>query len=76
MKPFFADEPTISLDKTTGDAIVGLLKEINRTGITVVMVTHETEYRRLADQVIEMEDERSSPRAETDLMQRTTVSVQ
>jgi ABC-type lipoprotein export system ATPase subunit len=55
-KVVFADEPTGSLDKATGDGVVELLKRINRTGITVVMVTHEQDYAQAADQVITLED--------------------
>jgi ABC-type lipoprotein export system ATPase subunit len=54
----FADEPTGSLDKATGDGVVDLLRNINRIGITVVMVTHEQEYAKGADQVITLEDGR------------------
>jgi ABC-type lipoprotein export system ATPase subunit len=57
-KVLFADEPTGSLDKATGDGVVELLRRINRTGITVVMVTHEQEYARTADQVVALEDGR------------------
>jgi len=54
----FADEPTGSLDKKTGDAVMALLKELNAEGITMVMVSHQAEYAALASQVIELEDGR------------------
>jgi ABC-type lipoprotein export system ATPase subunit len=54
----FADEPTGSLDKNTGHSIMDLLEELNRDGLTVVMVTHDPEYAHRAGQVLEMEDGR------------------
>jgi putative ABC transport system ATP-binding protein len=38
----FADEPTGSLDAATGEAVIGLMFELNREkGSTLVLVTHD-----------------------------------
>ncbi len=55
-KVLFADEPTGSLDKATGEQIMGLLSELHEEGLTVVMVTHEPAYARLAERIVEIED--------------------
>lgn len=52
----FADEPTGSLDKATGEEIMALIKDLHREGLTVVMVTHDPEYAKLADRSVYMED--------------------
>jgi len=51
------DEPTGNLDSKSGEAILGLLREINqREGCTVVMVTHNREAARYGDRIIYLRD--------------------
>lgn len=53
-----ADEPTGNLDSVTGDAIMGLLQEINRSlQMTIVMVTHDRpRAERFSQRIITMAD--------------------
>jgi ABC-type lipoprotein export system ATPase subunit len=52
----FADEPTGSLDKATGEQIMELITELNSDGLAVVMVTHDPDYAGLAHRSLTMED--------------------
>lgn len=56
-KLLLCDEPTGALDFTTGQEILGLLQETSReTGMTVVMITHNTALTPIADRIITMRD--------------------
>ena len=55
-KVVLADEPTGNLDSGTSDAIMGLLKELNQDGQTIVLVTHEPEIAEHAQRQIFMLD--------------------
>jgi putative ABC transport system ATP-binding protein len=49
------DEPTGSLDRTTGLQILNLFEELNAKGITVLMVTHEEHIAQLARRLVRFE---------------------
>jgi putative ABC transport system ATP-binding protein len=54
-----ADEPTGSLDTSTGEAVIQLLASLpERTGTAVVLVTHEPRYAACADRVVSLRDGR------------------
>ena len=62
----FADEPTGALDTLTSDQIVEVLAGLARSGVAVVMVTHEPRFASWADRVVfvrdgKLVDESSAP---------------
>jgi len=58
-KVLLADEPTANLDMTAGREIIQLFRRLNQKfKLTVVMVTHEPPFGKLADRIIRLEDGR------------------
>jgi putative ABC transport system ATP-binding protein len=53
-----ADEPTGNLDSRTSHEIMEVLAGLNRTGMTIVLITHETDIAHYAGRVIELRDGR------------------
>ena len=51
-----ADEPTGNLDSTSGTEVVQLLEELNREGITLIVVTHDIELGARAKRQLKMVD--------------------
>lgn len=57
-----ADEPTGNLDSQRGEEIMKLLKQLNRQGITLIVITHDPNIARQAGRVIQIHDGRLSER--------------
>jgi putative ABC transport system ATP-binding protein len=53
-----ADEPTGNLDSRTSVEIMALFQELGRSGITLLLVTHEPDIARYASRVVLMRDGR------------------
>ena len=53
-----ADEPTGNLDSRTSVEIMALFQELGRSGITLLLVTHEADIARFASRVVVMHDGR------------------
>ena len=51
-----ADEPTGALDTQTGGEIMRLFQDLNRKGISIVLVTHEHEIARFAERILHFRD--------------------
>ncbi len=51
-----ADEPTGALDQKTGNQIVSLFEELNRDGITIVMITHDRNIAVRAGRIVHILD--------------------
>jgi putative ABC transport system ATP-binding protein len=53
-----ADEPTGNLDSRTTREVMALFQELNDQGITIVLVTHETDVAAYAKRIVEVRDGR------------------
>lgn len=51
-----ADEPTGNLDSNTAEGVMTLLREINASGTTIIMVTHDPELARRSDRNVHILD--------------------
>ncbi len=55
-----ADEPTGNLDRTSGQEIMDLFRELNRGGTTILLITHDAELARQASRVVRIDHGRLS----------------
>ena len=51
-----ADEPTGALDQNTGNEIINYFKEINKSGKTVILITHDINIANKCHRIIRIED--------------------
>jgi putative ABC transport system ATP-binding protein len=51
-----ADEPTGALDSKTTEEVINIFSELNSSGITVVMVTHEADVARHSKRIVMFKD--------------------
>ena len=55
-KVVLADEPTGALDSATSASVMELLKDINREGMTVFVITHEEDIAEQTDRIVRLKD--------------------
>ena len=55
-KLLLADEPTGNLDSKTSKEIMQLFTELNESGITIVLITHEQDIARFAERLVQVKD--------------------
>lgn len=51
-----ADEPCGNLDSKSGNEIMGMLKTLNQSGRTVILITHDSKAAMQADRMVRVED--------------------
>jgi putative ABC transport system ATP-binding protein len=81
-KVILADEPTGNLDSVTSIEVMALMQELWRSGITIVLVTHEPDIAAFASRVVVMKDgrvrsdDRHEPRRAADALKEARASAQ
>ena len=58
-KVILADEPTGNLDRASGNEVVGILEELNKDDITLILVTHDPDLGKRATRKVRMLDGRT-----------------
>ncbi len=55
-KILFADEPTANLDNESSKTVMEIFLRLHKSGQTIIMVTHEEQYAKLAEKIIQIDD--------------------
>lgn len=55
-KILFADEPTANLDNESSRKVMEIFKELHKAGQTIIMVTHEEEFGKMAEKIVRLDD--------------------
>ena len=81
-KVILADEPTGNLDSVTSIEVMALMQELWRSGITILLVTHEPDIATFASRVIVMKDgrvrsdERQTPRPAVEALREARAAAE
>ncbi len=55
-KILFADEPTANLDNESSKTVMEIFLELHKEGQTIIMVTHEEQYAKMAEKIVKIDD--------------------
>ena len=55
-KILFADEPTANLDNESSKIVMKFFLQLHKEGQTIIMVTHEEQYAKMAEKIIKIDD--------------------
>jgi putative ABC transport system ATP-binding protein len=71
-----ADEPTGNLDSKTGKRIMDLLKELNeKTGTTIVVVTHDDKMAKLTKRILILKDGKIATLTDNEKIEPETTDI-
>ncbi len=66
-KILLADEPTGALDSKSGKQVMELFEQLNKEGVTVIMITHDSKIAKNARRIVDIFDGEISERTEEEV---------